>query len=851
MELSLSRLRVEIHGAVQGVGFRPFVYRLATELGLAGWVINDSAGVFIEAEGPAEALRRFLERLPAEVPPRAIVHSLRSAWLDPVGYRGFEIRHSDSAGVKTVLVLPDVATCSDCLAEVFDPHDRRFGYPFTNCTNCGPRFSIIQALPYDRPNTTMRHFTMCPQCQAEYDSPLDRRFHAQPNACPACGPQVAFVGKRRMADGQWNRGFSRSGERPAEASIPDDENVSALRAAADALRAGQIVAMKGLGGFLLLADATNDEAVGRLRARKRRGDKPFAIMVRDLAMARQLCHVPPEAEALLTAPEAPIVLLARLADKSPVEATGTPGSQSAFESRRDRITVSPSVAPDNPYLGVMLPYMPLHHLLMREVGIPVVATSGNLSDEPICTDNDEAFARLKDLADAFLIHDRPIARHVDDSVAWIVAGAPRLLRRARGYAPLPVLLKEEVPTILAVGAHLKNTVALSVGRQVFISQHIGDLETPEALAAFERVIADFLRLYEAEPVAIAHDMHPDYLSTKWAIEHCGLPIADCGFAGQSPASIRNPKSEIRNLIPVQHHHAHLASCLAENQVEGPALGVTWDGTGYGPDGTVWGGEFLVGDATGYTRVAHLRPFRLPGADAAVHEPRRVALALLWELYGEAALAMDDLAPVAAFAPAERRVLGQMLARGFNAPLTTSMGRLFDGVAALAGLDQQVSYEGQAAMRLEFVADASEAGAYPLDLQLVTGAEPSGIEALAGLSGQQTKPAEASIPATLTLDWRPLIEAVLADVRRGTPIGTISARFHNGLVHAMIEVARRVGQPRVALTGGCFQNRILTERAAAALARAGFEVLLHRHVPPNDGGISLGQVAVAASVVGGQ
>ncbi len=833
-----NRLRVEIHGAVQGVGFRPFVYRLATELGLAGWVINDTAGVFIEVEGPRADLERFLARLPAETPPRAIVQSLDAQWLDPAGYRDFEIRHSDSSGAKTVLVLPDVAICLDCLAEVLDPADRRHGYPFTNCTNCGPRFSIIQALPYDRPNTTMRQFIMCPACQAEYDSPLDRRFHAQPNACSACGPRVAFYGRPPIDN-----------RRPAEISASAVRGLSsfviqrdrALPAAADALRAGQIVAVKGLGGFHLMVDAGNDEAVRRLRARKRRGDKPFAVMVRDLDQARAICIVTPEAEALLATAEAPIVLLTRLADAAIVALPDTSCPQSAPVSPRHRVTVSPSVAPDNPTLGVMLPYTPLHHLLLREVGFPVVATSGNLTDEPICIDNDEAFQRLGGIADAFLVHDRPIERHVDDSVAWIAAGAPRLLRRARGYAPLPVLLKEVAPTILAVGAHLKNTVALSVGRQVFISQHIGDLETPEAMHAFERVIADFIRLYEAEPVAIAHDMHPEYLSTKWAKECSGFRISDFELKRTTASQICNSQSAIRNLIPVQHHHAHLAACLAENQVAGSALGVTWDGTGYGPDGSVWGGEFLLGDASGYSRVAHLRPFRLPGGDAAVHEPRRVALAVLWELYGETALEMADLAPVAAFTAAERRVLGQMLARGVNAPITTSIGRLFDGIAALAGLQQQVAFEGQAAMRLEFVADALETGAYPI--------------ALAKDEGRKTKdaiPTSVSGHPSFVLDWQPLVEATLADVRSGTPIGIISARFHNGLVNAMIDVARAVGQPRVALTGGCFQNRLLTERGAKALRRAGFEVLLHRQAPPNDGGISLGQVAVAqASVVRGQ
>lgn len=776
------RLRLNIQGAVQGVGFRPFVYRLATGLGLTGWVVNDTTGVFIEAEGPPEALERFLARLPAELPPRAQVLSLESAWLEPAGYDRFEIRHSHEAGAKTVLVLPDLATCPDCLAEVLSAGDRRFRYPFTNCTNCGPRFSIIRALPYDRPHTTMAGFVMCPDCRREYEDPLDRRFHAQPNACPVCGPQLRFLDRR-----------GGNGREDAEAAfVPLAEGEAALQAAVAALRAGRIVAVKGLGGFHLMADATNEEAVALLRARKRRGDKPFALMVRDLAMARRLCQVSPTAATLLSAVEAPIVLL--------------PRRDEAADPTDPPLSVATAVAPGNPALGLMLPYTPLHHLLLGELDRPVVATSGNLSDEPICTDNDEALTRLAGLADAFLVHNRPIARHVDDSVAWIVAGTPRLLRRARGYAPLPVLLKEPAPTILAVGGHLKNTVALSVGRQVFISQHIGDLETAEAMAAFERVIADFLRLYEAQPVAIAHDLHPAYASTRYALE---------AFPEAIPR------------IAVQHHHAHLAACLADNGVAGPALGVTWDGTGYGPDETVWGGEFLLGDARGYTRVAHLRPFRLPGGDAAVYEPRRVALALLWALYGEAALAWEDLPPVAACTPAERRVLARMLAGGFRAPWTTSMGRLFDGVAALIGLQQRVSYEGQAAMRLEFVADPAETTAYPFDL--VTTASPDGS------------------PAPITLDWGPLLEAVIADVREGVPVGTIAGRFHNALVDALVRVAEAVGHPRVALTGGCFQNRLLTERSLAALQAAGFEVLLHRQVPPNDGGISLGQIAVAAVI----
>jgi hydrogenase maturation protein HypF len=803
------RLKVEIHGAVQGVGFRPFVYRLATELDLTGWVINDTRGVFIEVEGAEPALAEFLERLPREKPPRSIIHTLESTWLDPAGYDQFEIRHSDSAGAKTVLVLPDIATCDDCLAEVFDPADRRYRYPFTNCTNCGPRFTIIQALPYDRPNTTMRHFIMCPACQAEYENPLDRRFHAQPNACPQCGPKLTFHSRPPTADGRPPRNdddvdAAVGGQRSAVV-----EEDAALLQTVEALQAGQIVAVKGLGGFHLMVDAGNAGAVARLRERKPRRDKPFAVMARDLAQTRSLCEISAAAETLLTSAEAPIVLLPRQTDAP----------------------IAENVAPGNPNLGLMLPYTPLHYLLLRELAGPVVATSGNLTDEPICIDETEAVDRLGHIADAFLFHNRPIERHVDDSVAWLVNDEPRLLRRARGYAPLPVMVPQKLPAILAVGAHLKNTVALSVDNQVFISQHIGDLETAEAMAAFERVIADFLQLYEATPVGIAHDMHPDYLSTRWAQQEFGL--------GKSPtpalragARVDNPKSKIE-LVSVQHHHAHLAACLAENGVEGPALGVIWDGTGYGLDGTIWGGEFLRGDAAGFERVAHLRPFRLPGGEAAVKEPRRVALALLWELYGETALAWDEVAPIRAFNPTERRLLAQMLARGLNSPVTTSAGRLFDGIAALIGLYQQVSFEGQAAMALEYAADVDVADAYPMHLDR----RPPTADSR-DISGEEQ--------STIVLDWQPLVESVLEDLRREVKPGLISARFHNSLVEAMVAVAENVGEPQVALSGGCFQNRLLTERAVRRLGQAGFEVLLHRQVPPNDGGISLGQVMVAAA-----
>lgn len=752
----MSRLRVSLRGAVQGVGFRPFVYRLANELGLAGWVLNDTHGLFAEVEGKSGDLHAFRERLTREAPESARVDEVTEEWLPPAGFSAFEIRHSENAGPKTVLVLPDLATCGSCAREVADPTDRRYGYPFTNCTACGPRFTIVRALPYDRPNTTMARFALCPACRAEYEDPADRRFHAQPNACPACGPRLAL----------WD-----------SAGGVMAEGGEALRRGAAALRDGRIVAVKGLGGFHLMCRADLAETVSLLRQRKAREEKPLALMVRDLASAALLCEVDPETARLLESPQAPILLLRRL-----------PGAK-----------VADNVAPGNPNLGVMLAAMPLHQLLLAEVGSAVVATSGNRSEEPICTDETEAANRLGGMADLLLVHDRPIERHADDSVARVISGQARLLRRARGYAPLPVRAPRELPCILAVGGHLKNTVALSVGRQVFVSQHIGDLETPEAQAAFEKVIADFLRLYAATPVAVAHDAHPGYVSTEWA-KRSGFPP-----------------------VPVQHHHAHLASCLLENGWEGSALGVTWDGTGYGVDGTVWGGELLLGSAAGFERVAHLRPFRLVGGEAAVREPRRAALALLWELFGPAALEREDLAPVASFSRVERRVLGRMLETGLSAPVTTSAGRLFDGVSALAGLRQRASFEGQAAMALEWAADPAESGAYPMTL-----GEPPGD------GGPRV------------LDWGPLVLELLSDLERRVAPPVLAARAHNALARGILEVAREVGEPAVALTGGCFQNARLTESAAALLSAEGFRVLLHKHVPPGDGGISLGQVAVAAA-----
>ena len=758
----MRRLRIEFDGAVQGVGFRPHVYRLATDGGLSGWVLNDARGVALEVEGEAPAVAAFRGRLFADLPPRAVVESVRQEEVAPTGETGFAIRGSREGGEKSVAVLPDVATCGVCLSEVRDPGNRRHGYPFTNCTNCGPRFTIVRALPYDRPNTTMAGFALCDACRREYDDPRDRRFHAQPNACGACGPRLA------LWDGN---GAALAGGAPA------------LELSCEALAAGATLAVKGLGGFHLMCDARDEAVVARLRERKRREEKPFALMVRDVQAAQGLCEVSREAEHLLESPERPIVLL----------------------PKRPGALVADGVAPKNPTLGVMLPATPLHHLLLDRLPIPLVATSGNLKDEPICTDETEALSRLGGLADLFLVHDRPIERHVDDSVVRIVAGVPRVLRRARGYAPLPVSLSGHAPPLLAVGAHLKSTVALAAGTRVVLSQHLGDLETPEALAAFERVIADFRTLWEAAPIAVAHDLHPDYLSTKWAKES-GLPT-----------------------IGVQHHHAHLAACLAENGARAPALGVTWDGTGWGGDGTVWGGEFLLGDAVGFERVAHLRPFRLPGGEAAVREPRRSAAGLLWEMGkegGRERLFEGESGKTGrSFSEAERAVIVSMLASNVNSPVTTSAGRLFDAVASLLGVAQRSTFEGQAAMRLEWTADPAETTAWPLPV--VDGTDAGG------------KP-------RAVVDWAPLVEALLLDLELGVPVPLLAARFHNALAGAIVEVAGRVGCPRVALTGGCFQNRLLPERAAEGLRAAGFEVLLHRRVPPNDGGIALGQVAVAAA-----
>ena len=725
------RLRITLRGAVQGVGFRPFVYRLATEMSLTGWVLNSSAGLVVEVEGRTDQLSLFEQRLEQERPKASVVTVREFAWLAAEGSTRFEILASDHDSGKTVNVLPDLATCTDCREELFDPENRRFEYPFTNCTNCGPRYTIVVDIPYDRPNTTMRDFVLCPRCREEYENPANRRFHAQPNACPVCGPKL-------------------------NGTIDD---------AVEALRQGEIVAVKGIGGFQLLADARNAEAVARLRQRKHREEKPFALMMPSLEVARTYCEISPAEVELLESQAAPIVLL------KPKAGTDIAGN----------------VAHCSPYLGVMLPYSPLHHLLMEECRFPLIATSGNRSDEPIAISNEEATVRLKDIADHFLMHNRPIVRACDDSVVRLTRGRAGILRRARGYAPLGIRVARELPPVLAVGGHLKNTVAIAVGQDVFLSQHIGDLETLEARGAFQRAIDDLCRLYSFRPEAVACDLHPDYASTQWA-EKSGLP-----------------------LIRVQHHQAHVASCAAENNVQGDYLGISWDGTGYGLDGAIWGGEFFLVEGDHYERIAHLRSFGLPGGDAAVREGWRSAASLLFEVFGAHPTAPDAGVQLQGNPRLDEAKVRYMLERGINVVPTTSVGRLFDAVACITGVARQNRFEGQAAMLLE-----NEIGALRTE------------EAYALAGG----------------DWGPLISAVMADKIAGVPVPRIAAKFHNALVQWILDVAAGANLKQVVLSGGVFQNRYLTEHAAAVLESRGFEVHTHQRVPPNDGGIALGQAVMS-------
>ena len=762
------RIRLEIRGAVQGVGFRPFVFRLARELGLTGWVSNSSAGVLIEAEGACEELNLLRDRIFSDKPALSFIDNIQVAFLDPLNYTRFEIRPSAGEEQRTALIMPDIAVCPACVAEVFNPDNRRYLYPFINCTHCGPRYSIIERLPYDRANTAMSRFPMCDACRKEYTDPASRFFHAQPVACPRCGPQLAFWGR----DG-----------------AVLSEGKDALAMTVEALLNGRVVAVKGLGGYHLMVDATDAAAVERLRRRKQRGEKPFAVMVPTLESASGVCFVDDEERRLLESPMAPIVLLKRR----------TPPADS---SRPD---IAAAVAPGNPDLGVMLAFTPLHHILFREVGKPLVATSGNISDEPVCIDEEEALSRLKDIADGFLVHNRPIVRQVDDSLARIVLGRPLILRRARGYAPLPVRCGKPGRPTLALGGQQKNTVALTVGKNIFLSQHVGDLDTLAALEAFRKTSGELVALYQAPVEQVAHDRHPDYISTREA------------GRGSLP------------LVAVQHHHAHIVACMVDNDLDEDVLGLAWDGTGYGLDGTIWGGEFLLSSLTGFVRVGFFRPFPLPGGEAAVKEPWRVAWGALWEAMGGDMTGARRLPCFLSRSDRELKLLARMMERHVNTPQVSSVGRLFDAVAALTGVRETVQFEGQAAMELEFLARGvrtDERYGY-----IIKQAE-----------GFSKNPAAAD---SWVVDWRPMLKAVVDNVQSGADRKIISARFHNTLIAAAVDVVQRVGRKKVVLSGGCFQNKRLTEGLVGRLRAAGFQPYWHQNIPPNDGGISLGQAVCAA------
>ena len=737
---------------MQGVGFRPYVHGLAGRFGLSGLVGNDTAGVFVEVEGTEQTISEFLAVLPAEAPPLAVIEELRTSPLPPTGEAGFHIVASDASGRRDTLVSADSATCADCLREMADPADRRFNYPFINCTNCGPRFTIVRDVPYDRPFTTMASFTLCDACAAEYHDPADRRFHAQPVCCPACGPRLTLIDA-------------------AGAELPGDP----IRAAAKLLNNGAVLAVKGLGGYHVATRADHHDATATLRARKHREDKPFAVMVADLDTAHRLCVIDPIGERLLSGRRRPVVLL----------------------PRRPEAPVAPAVAPGNRSLGLMLPYTPLHHLLLRETAGPIVLTSGNISDEPIAYLDDDARRRLAGIADAYLTHDRAIHMRTDDSVVRVFRGAELPVRRARGYAPEPLTLAHPAPrAVLGCGAELKSTFCLARGRHAFLSHHIGDLENYETLRSFTEGIEHFRRLFDVQPQVVAHDLHPEYLSTKYALDLCDADQAGCPLLG------------------VQHHHAHIASCLADNGDAGPVLGVAFDGLGYGTDGTLWGGEFLLADLTGFERLAHLVPVPMPGGATAIRQPWRMAAAYLGAEVPEELMRRhaDQWDTVLA-----------MAGRGVNAPLTSSAGRLFDAAAAILGVRDAINYEGQAAVELEQRADRGEQGSYPA---AVTDGPP------------------------LQLHGADLVRCVVEELRAGVAPEVIATRFHHGVADAIVRVCailrERTGVGAAALSGGVFQNVLLLERTVAGLEQAGFRVLTHSRVPPNDGGISFGQVAIAAT-----
>jgi hydrogenase maturation protein HypF len=754
---TLSLIHISVKGVVQGVGFRPFIYQLATRHNLKGWVCNTSGDVKIEVEGEARDIEQFLLGLSKEAPPLSHIEDITVGQGPPANYEKFEIRHSIAEEGKYQLVSPDIATCQECLREILDPKDRRYRYPFTNCTNCGPRFTIIADIPYDRPNTTMHHFRMCPECQQEYDDPLDRRFHAQPNACPKCGPQLELVNARGNL-------------------VPCDDAISKT---CQLLKEGEIIAIKGLGGFLLACDATSQTVVNRLRQRKNRPAKPLAIMVTSLDEVRKHCYVNNEEEKLLTSPGSPIVLMKWKPD-SPI---------------------TPTVAPGLKYLGLMLPYTPLHHTLLRETSLPLVMTSGNLSEEPIAKDNDEVLRRLGGIADYFLRHNRDIYARYDDSVTMIERDVPQFVRRARGYAPYPIHLNYTSRQILGCGAEEKNTFCLTRDNFAFLSQHIGDMENLETMEHYTDTISLYKKLFRIEPEIIAHDLHPEYLATKYAKEMAA-------------------KDGVK-LIPVQHHHAHIASCMADNNLEAPVIGVAFDGTGYGTDGNIWGGEFMVADYKNFTRLGHFEYLPLPGGALAIKKPYRTAIGYLLAL----GLDLDqNLTFLEQVDDLEIEIIKSQLEKNLNSPPTSSCGRLFDAISALIGARGEIEYEAQAAIDLEMLSydEAGETGSYPFTI-----IEPDGLS---------------------IIKLQDLFAAIIKDLQGNTPAARIAARFHNTVVRMVVKlcqiISSKTGLTQVALSGGVFQNRRLLRKAISLLESAGFEVYTHRQVPCNDGGISLGQVVVA-------
>ncbi|RLC09905.1 MAG: carbamoyltransferase HypF [Deltaproteobacteria bacterium] len=748
--------RLSVRGIVQGVGFRPFVYQLATALNLKGQVANTSNGVTIFLEGPLDGIESFLQRLTTQSPPLAHITRVDAEPLAPTGYSDFSICQSREEPQRLTMISPDVSICNDCKNELFDPGDRRYGYPFINCTNCGPRYTIIDDIPYDRPKTSMRHFRMCPECQAEYDDPFNRRFHAQPNACPVCGPQVVLHDREKKR---------------IETRNPIETTISLLKA-------GHVVAVKGLGGFHLVVDAENETAVETLRQRKHREEKPLAVMSGDIEIVRQFALLGQENEVLLQSRQRPIVLL----------------------EKKNDYALARGVSPKNRTVGVMLPYTPLHYLLVKDHFTALVMTSGNLSEEPIAINNTDAFDRLRDIADYFLVHDRDIYLRSDDSVVRIVDNKQRFLRRSRGYVPAPIFLKSRLKPIIACGAELKNTVCLTRGEHAFLSQHIGDLENLATYEFFEMTIAHLKRILSIEPEIIAHDMHPDYLSTRYAMEQNRMMR-----------------------IEVQHHHAHIVSCMAENHVEEPVIGLSFDGTGYGSDGTIWGGEVLIARLDRFERAAHLAHTPMPGGAAAIKEPWRMAVSYLYGAYGKDFF-NRRLPFLGKLNQSKLNILVEMIEKDFNSPGTSSLGRFFDGIAAMVGIRSHVAFEGQAAMELEMVAEASSGDLYEYAW---------------------------SSEDTIQIDPRPITTGVVMDIEKGVTPSVVSGKFHATLMAMFADlcvvIRKETGISHVALSGGCFQNAILLSGLSKCLHDKGFHVLTHEKVPANDGGIALGQAVIADAI----